>query len=399
MQEDDLKRLTACHKFLVDNLEADELSDYIYSKGILSDEEKQDIDLERNSFKSARILLRFLRSKGPTAYAVFCEALVETNKQFVVDELNKVETTTIVVSSSPFDEEDKMAQLQRQMNAQTELMLEYKRDRDTIQRRLEESERRLDMSERRTAQLHQLQQKQQQYSALDQLLQEKGISTQQARNYLAEYLDNQDVPDFAFQQGENTGSPMASPAKTATGVTASRSFTFSLADVEENSLLECERIARYVGKDLVRYVVQKTQQTGQIRAPSNAYTRTMRTVVDEILDRHDKLFTHFIVKLNMDQIKGYDTFVTVADEIFAEGDFNWGRVGVLFAFAGFVARFAAENGNERMATFMGDFIGFYVAKKLGKDINNQGGWVSRDAVLSYNTFPISSCLIHVYLSV
>ena len=264
MQEEALKRLQASHKFLVHNLQVSELVDSIYSRGIVTPEEFEELEQFSNSYKAARYLLRILPKKGPTAYTLFCEALVESEKQYIVEHLDGVDTSKVVLSTSLFEEEDKMAQLQKQMCMQTELMSQYSRQNQELERRLDESEK------RNAQQIQQLlDEKTKRYEDLDQLMQEKGISTQQARTYLAAYLSNQDVPDFSFAQGDNTGSPLTSPTKTASSVTPSRSFTFSLADVEENSLIECERISRSVGKDIVRYVVQKTMQSGKIRSPSS----------------------------------------------------------------------------------------------------------------------------------
>ena len=359
MNIDDEKRLTKNHQYLVKHLQVGEISGYLLEKGVISWEEHEELELEPISFKKSKKFLRILRSKGPNAYALFRTALLESESiSFIADELDSTNISEVVISGSTFEQEDKMSQLQQQMCLRTELLMQYKRDRDALEQRLK-------ANEQRTEEL------QTKYGDFEKTMQDHKLTNTEAINYLKEYLNNRDIPDFSFQIAP---SPSPSPSKTDTSTTPSKSFTFSPTDIDSNSHELCEAIARDIGKDVVRYMVQ-TLKENKVKAPSSKYSALMRKNIDDVLSQHEDLFTQFIFKLQIEQINGYDTFVNVADEMFM-GENNWGRIVVLYAFVGFVARHAAENGNEKMAMFMGDFLGFYVAKKLGAWIEANGGWVS-----------------------
>jgi hypothetical protein len=129
-----------------------------------------------------------------------------------------------------------------------------------------------------------------------------------------------------------------------------------------------------MGRDIVKYVVQKALKR-KCSAPRDKYCETMRRVVEQVFSENEKLFDSFIVQLNLNVNNGYQGFISVSDEIFREGDQNWGRVVILYAFAAYVARHSAENDKGDMTTFIGDFLGYYVVKTLGPWIHDNGGWV------------------------
>jgi len=83
------------------------------------------------------------------------------------------------------------------------------------------------------------------------------------------------------------------------------------------------------------------------------------------------------------------SFTNVVDEMFADGQYNWGRIITIYAFAGWLARYCCcgracdassvckMSGRDpepakQMATCAGD----YVARRLSSWVRKQGGWVS-----------------------
>ena len=144
--------------------------------------------------------------------------------------------------------------------------------------------------------------------------------------YLNEYLNEKDVPDLAFHLPV---SPLPSPSKSS--VASSQSFDFSIEDIRANSESLCEAIARDVGKDFVCFVIQTTFKR-RTSKPSSKYAATMRRVASELICLHEEKLTAFIVKLQMDQINGYETLVMVANEIFAEGREQLGSYSCFICF-------------------------------------------------------------------
>ncbi|KAK7501741.1 hypothetical protein BaRGS_00007172 [Batillaria attramentaria] len=108
------------------------------------------------------------------------------------------------------------------------------------------------------------------------------------------------------------------------------------------------------------------------RKPSNKFCKTMRRTVQELSNRHDIAFKGMVNKLNLDNNNPFQTFVSVADEIFDDGQINWGRIVAVYAFA---ARLAARDGQKSdFPKKIALFVGKYVANKLGKWILDNGGW-------------------------
>ncbi|XP_045156655.1 bcl-2-like protein 1 [Mercenaria mercenaria] len=103
------------------------------------------------------------------------------------------------------------------------------------------------------------------------------------------------------------------------------------------------------------------------------FCKTMRKTVKEVSDRHDIALKSMVNKLNLDDSNMFHTFVNVADEIFEDGQINWGRVIVVYAFA---ARLNAyfRKGNPAYEEKISLYVGKYVGNKLGRWILDNGGW-------------------------
>jgi len=83
------------------------------------------------------------------------------------------------------------------------------------------------------------------------------------------------------------------------------------------------------------------------------------------------------------------SFTNVVDEMFADGQYNWGRIVTVYAFAGWLARYCCCGGacdvssvskasgrDPESARDIADRAGDYVAERLSTWIRKQGGWVS-----------------------
>jgi len=108
------------------------------------------------------------------------------------------------------------------------------------------------------------------------------------------------------------------------------------------------------------------------KKPPNKFCKTMRRTVKELSSRHDIAFKGMVNKLNLDSNNTFQTFVNVADEIFDDGQINWGRIVAVYAFASRLA--AKESDKSDFAKKISLFVGKYVANKLGKWILDNGGW-------------------------
>jgi BCL2-like 1 (apoptosis regulator Bcl-X) len=125
--------------------------------------------------------------------------------------------------------------------------------------------------------------------------------------------------------------------------------------------------------------------------PPNRYCKTLRRTVKELSDRHDLVFKGMVNRLKPDETSAFPTFVIVADEIFDDGQVNWGRIVAVYAFAARLAKYYVDNNsvpgsesNDRKLVSYQEkialFVGKYVANKLGQWILDHGGW---DAFVEY----------------
>lgn len=146
-------------------------------------------------------------------------------------------------------------------------------------------------------------------------------------------------------------------------------------------LEEVRRTAESLATDVVSNFIDSDK-----KKPPNKYCKTLRRTVKELSDRHDLVFKAMVNRLKTDEKNAFQTFVTVADEIFDDGQINWGRTVAVYTFA---ARLAQHNQNTIINASIQDkskkshthsekialFLGKYVASKLGQWILDQGGWV------------------------
>ncbi|BFY98741.1 hypothetical protein BsWGS_01780 [Bradybaena similaris] len=162
-----------------------------------------------------------------------------------------------------------------------------------------------------------------------------------------------------------------------------------------NSLLDqVRRDAELLAQDVIVTFGEKNP-----KKPPNRYCKTLRRTVKELSDRHDLVFKGMVARLKPDETNAFPTFVIVADEIFDDGQVNWGRIVAVYAFAARLAKYHSDNiynvdeklnssatqqeGETKSISYeekIALFVGKYVANKLGQWILDHGGW---DAFVEY----------------
>jgi len=157
---------------------------------------------------------------------------------------------------------------------------------------------------------------------------------------------------------------------------------------QSSPLDQVRRDAEFMAKD----VVVNFGLSSPVRAP-NRFCKTLRRTVRELSDRHDLVFKGMVNRLKPDESSAFPTFVIVADEIFDDGQVNWGRIVAVYAFAARLARYYVDSNSDsaksdeqtrkKLANYkekIALFVGKYVANKLGQWILDHGGW---DAFVDY----------------
>ncbi|KAL5004542.1 hypothetical protein ScPMuIL_017998 [Solemya velum] len=127
--------------------------------------------------------------------------------------------------------------------------------------------------------------------------------------------------------------------------------------------------------EVIAMYVIKAFNSGGDRQPPNRTCKTMLRTVKELSSRHDIVLKGMVNKLNVTENNVFHTFVSVADEIFEDGQMNWGRVVAVYAFA---ARLAGRCNKDCLqsdwAGKISSYVGEYVGNKLGRWIVDNNGW-------------------------
>src|SRR2546425_4331011 len=160
----------------------------------------------------------------------------------------------------------------------------------------------------------------------------------------------------------------------------------SSVDVEENSfqlgqpisiisaadsyldLLSIKKLLNRLGHDTVNYAVQNLK--GNPTTLPDEYGRTLQLALDRVLTQHQKEFTDMIeMMLNVESHTVCESFAAVADSVFVDKRFNWGRIVILYAFGASLANFCASRciGHD-LTSKIGETIGVYMA-------NNVAEWI------------------------
>ncbi|XP_050402208.1 bcl-2-like protein 2 [Patella vulgata] len=140
-------------------------------------------------------------------------------------------------------------------------------------------------------------------------------------------------------------------------------------------LEQVRRDAEIIAHDLLmNFIVDESKKA------TNRYCKTMRRTVKELSERHDLSFKGMVNKLKVEETSPFQTFVSVADEIFDDGQINWGRIVAVYAFAARLSKYCREKDLNEFPAKVSLFVGKYVGSKLGKWILDNGGW---DAFAEY----------------
>lgn len=132
----------------------------------------------------------------------------------------------------------------------------------------------------------------------------------------------------------------------------------------------CE-IASQLADDLVFSVTDL-----ETRKPANRHCRTLRRLWNDLSSKHEILFASLIQQLNLtDKDLDCQFLENVADRMFSDEQFNWGRIVAFYSFAGCLARHCVENHmNRQWPEKIASKTGRYIAEKATTWIMKHGGW-------------------------
>ncbi len=260
--------------------------------------------------------------KKPKGFDALIQALRDCGYEFLADQILGTDPSKV----EPPEEvkEDKQAQLQRQLWMQTQLMMKCQEDRDR----------------------------------LEQTIQEKGLTQDEALAYLKDYAGTKEGPNL--EDIEISDGPDVDP----------HPYRKRISMGDPISLTEAT--ARQLAGDVVRYMA-----LGDEIPASNRYARTMRKAVTSMTSSHRDMFNKLLKVVKLDDVQTFSRLSEIADMFFRDGEYTWGQVVALYAFGGYVATHTLkENQDSKLVGMIADFLGSYVSQHLSGWIDEQGGWVS-----------------------
>lgn len=349
MEEDDKLRLQANRPFLVEHIKIQDIQDRLVSEFILSAEDEENVS-RVNSFEAVRLLINLLiKCPEPRAYNVFCHALNEKGYEFVVQQLDSTDIYR-VKEKARLDrkhQEDQIEKLQKQVWMQCEMMMDMRKDLDRLK------------SQESTTKMHE--QKYSNIMSLENKMKEQGISSDDLIDLLVKFMKS-----GGFSENSEEEIVVDNLSEVADSIPE---------EILPNQS-HIASIAREIGKDIAFYMVMKRNRMDPV-PPPNKYAEVFRKLVDELNERYEDVFMDLVAKVNLDETTGFQAFVNIANEIFSDETNNWGRVVVTYTYIGWVAvNMYSENDKktwERICT-LGDFLGYFIAQKVGGWIEDQGGW-------------------------
>ena len=133
------------------------------------------------------------------------------------------------------------------------------------------------------------------------------------------------------------------------------------------------KMSEELAKDYIGYKLGLKSDT-----PNNAAAKTLRRLAADLEREHGDLFNNMLKELNKAQqnhVNGV-VFQNIAKEMFADHIINWGRIAVLYTFAGQMALFCEKHNMKAESANVPDWLSTFVNKNLSGWIEKRGGWVS-----------------------
>lgn len=149
--------------------------------------------------------------------------------------------------------------------------------------------------------------------------------------------------------------------------------------MEANNNPDCiPENVKQTARELADYIIHQIVGTRN-RKPPSKHAETLQRTTEEMYSRHEILFNSMAQKLDVMNDNVYCTFKNVADELFADGKYNWGRIVSVYmlgaCFATHCYKSSLNGKDESIVRRIASVVGTYVATNLAGWIHANGGWV------------------------
>lgn len=350
MNSYDKKRIKVNWDKLVENLTfaIADVCDKLMAEEVISDEEYEEVTEKQKSRKeSVRTLLRkLMRKSGPDVLEVFCLAVeADPVHRYLADAVRNTDVSSVEdddVVDSRNNASDKQDALVKTVLRQSDELMKLNED---YRRQIAELTERNEILERRQSCMT--------------TLEGKGFTEKSLLQFVDVFILAKNVREnSAYAHRSSQNFPYPDILKKMSPETLS-----------QDHLKVC-LLSIYV----VQYVVT-TKCTYTLPDSFQCYLTKISNIIDNEIRAHPDLFDSAIHKLHIVEINGLNTFDAVADALFHDGAFNWGRVVAWFAFCASLAKNFPHTTSPDTLDLYAIFSWFYINNRMCDWIEKAGGWV------------------------
>ncbi|CAB3984086.1 bcl-2 1 [Paramuricea clavata] len=131
-------------------------------------------------------------------------------------------------------------------------------------------------------------------------------------------------------------------------------------------------MTKELAQDFIYFKVGKANPVTSISLSA----RTLKRVATEVEAKHGDLFESMTRRISCSDDNISESFKKIVENMFADNVINWGRIAVLFTFAGHIALYCDRHGSQEDPDLVVLLLTEFVNRKLLKWIQNNGGWDS-----------------------
>ena len=129
------------------------------------------------------------------------------------------------------------------------------------------------------------------------------------------------------------------------------------------------KLTEELAEDFIGYKLGKNTEI-----PNNLTAKTLRRLAADLEREHGDLFKNMLKSLRSPHT-GETVFLKIAKEMFTDQIINWGRIAVLYTFAGHMAVYCEKNRMKTESENVACWVSSFVKSNMTDWIVKNGGWV------------------------
>ena len=132
------------------------------------------------------------------------------------------------------------------------------------------------------------------------------------------------------------------------------------------------RITEALAHDIVKWKLDEEISTTQL----STSVKTLRRIASDLDISHGDIFSSMLQVISEQGKDIPKSFIAISENMFSDNVVNWGRIAVLFTFAGHLAKFCQRNELLERPDVVSTWLVEFVNAHLLEWVVEVGGWVS-----------------------